>query len=153
MRVGVGWMIGAYGKILSCRKAMPVGCSIFQSRKPPTVVGTRKILERNPPNARSKQQSPADPDYSGTCLFSPRSKRLHRRAGRFLSSSFTSKTIHRVDQRRPDALPAYGCSSDKKRQAARQKKNTRPDVSFIGKVCQPFIHRILGDRYDHHKAK
>src|SRR5699024_4301757 len=39
-----------------CRSPVP----FFPSRKPPTVIGTRKPLERNPPNARSRQQLPSE---------------------------------------------------------------------------------------------
>src|SRR5699024_10792342 len=40
----------------TCRSPVP----FFPSRKPPTVLGTRKPLERNPPNARSRQQLPSE---------------------------------------------------------------------------------------------
>jgi len=46
----------AYATGRPCRSPVP----FFPSRKPPTVIGTRKPLERNPPNARSRQQLPSE---------------------------------------------------------------------------------------------
>src|SRR5699024_5953123 len=46
----------AYATGRPCQSLVP----FFPSRKPPTVVGTKKTLEWNPPNARSRQQLPSE---------------------------------------------------------------------------------------------
>lgn len=60
--------------------------------------------------------------------------------------SFTPQTLYRVGQRRTDTLPADRQQRYQKRCPASQDKDAGAEFDTIGKILQPLVHRVPGNR-------